>query len=145
MKKTLFLIMILVLTSSCTCEALDLVKLQEIAVSNLRNEQYDKAIVNYTTLINANPKSESNYFNRAQAYELTGNYQKAIADYTMSIKLKPLNPDSYARRGLSKIFIDEIDSGVSDINNAKSQCTQMQGNACLEYNMVVDVIKSLCK
>ncbi len=66
----------------------------------LDNQDYQKAVTNFTAAIRLNTQSADAYFNRGLAYLNTGDYEAAIADYTKSIQYNPA-ADAYYNRGLS--------------------------------------------
>src|SRR5262245_40789022 len=62
---------------------------------------YDRAIADYTELIQVEPYQSKQYgpnpavfFNRGQAYRQKGDYDHAIADFTESIRLGPKGADA---------------------------------------------------
>jgi tetratricopeptide (TPR) repeat protein len=60
----------------------------------------DLAIADYSTAINLDPNSAGVYYDRANAYIVTGNVILAIDDLTAFIRLRPSFPESYYKRGL---------------------------------------------
>jgi len=57
--------------------------------------EYDKAIADYTEVIQLNPKNLNAYLIRGDTWLEKGEYDKAIADYTEVIRLDPKNVGAY--------------------------------------------------
>lgn len=65
------------------------------AYRNLK--QYDKAIEDFTNVIEAAPKDVEAYRRRAYAYTLAGQDDKAAADLKANLELKPNDADAQKR------------------------------------------------
>ena len=64
------------------------------------NQQYDRAIADYTAAIELKPDYAEAYNNRGFAYYLKGEFERAISDYTRAIQLRPNYPKAYNSRGV---------------------------------------------
>jgi tetratricopeptide (TPR) repeat protein len=64
------------------------------------NNQYDRAIADYTTAIQLKPDYAEAYNDRGFAFYLKGSPERAIADYTRAIELRPNYPKAYNSRGV---------------------------------------------
>jgi|GEM_PF-6743214 len=65
------------------------------------NQQYDRAIADYTAAIELSPDYAEAYNDRAFAYYLKGDFERAISDYTRAIELRPNYPKAYNSRGVA--------------------------------------------
>jgi lipoprotein NlpI len=62
-------------------------------------EDYDRAIADYSEAIRLDPKYESAYVNRAEAYAAKGDNNRANGDFNEAIRLDPKNIGIYLTRG----------------------------------------------
>jgi hypothetical protein len=65
------------------------------------NQQYDRAIADYTAAIELKPDYAEAYNDRGFAYYLKGDFEQAISDYTRAIELRPNYPKAYNSRGVA--------------------------------------------
>lgn len=65
------------------------------------NQQYDRAIADYTAAIELIPDYAEAYNDRGFAYYLKGDFERAISDYTRAIELRPNYPKAYNSRGVA--------------------------------------------
>ena len=70
------------------------------ALLMVKGDELNKAINDFTTAINLDPGHAGAYFNRGNAYLLTGDFENAIENYDASIKLDPDDAQAYCHRGL---------------------------------------------
>ncbi len=82
-------------------------------------EEYGRAIADFSKAIEMNPLYEKSYYNRANAYGRSGEYNKAISDYTEALKLNPDYKEAYYYRGITYYKIGEYDKSKADIKKAK--------------------------
>lgn len=82
-------------------------------------KEYDKAIVDYTKVIDVNPNSELAYYNRGIAWIAKKEYDNAITDYDKVIEL---NPNDYAIAYLNRASIRRVrkdyKTAIDDFNKA---------------------------
>jgi tetratricopeptide (TPR) repeat protein len=72
------------------------------AFAYLRLKQNDKAIDDYTQLIQLQPRNSAYHYRfRGDAYYNLKQYDKAISDYTEAIQLKPDDGGFYFSRALA--------------------------------------------
>ena len=83
-------------------------------VNFLAKKEFDKAIEDYTKLIEFDPKHAFAYHNRGYAYERIEKYDKAIEDYTKSIELEPKHAFAYRSRGDAYERIEKYDKAIED-------------------------------
>ena len=87
-------------------------------VAHAGQEDYDKAIADYTTAIALNPQDADAYKNRGVAYCWRRDYDKAIADYTTAIALNPQDADAYKNRGVAYRGQKDYDKAIADHTTA---------------------------
>jgi tetratricopeptide (TPR) repeat protein len=80
---------------------------------------YDKAIADWTKVIELNPKNAEAYYHRGLAWHGKGDYDKAIVDYTKAIELDPKLADAYYSRGLAWFGKGDYDKFKADSAKAK--------------------------
>lgn len=83
----------------------------------LDQQDFPKAITNFTAAIRLNARSGDAYYNRALAYYESEDYDNAIADYTKSIQYKPA-ADAYNNRGLAYEFNGNYKLAADDYKTA---------------------------
>jgi Flp pilus assembly protein TadD len=65
----------------------------------LREENFDKAVAEFTEAIRLDPKDFLGYRYRGFAYASTKQWDNAIADFSELIRLDPKDSNAYANRG----------------------------------------------
>ncbi|NEO53198.1 MAG: tetratricopeptide repeat protein [Okeania sp. SIO3B5] len=96
----------------------------ENITANGKQGEYEKAIADYTKVIQLNPKYnyDNAYDNRGNAYYYynRGEYEKAIADYTKVIQLNPkyINARAYNNRGIVYYKQGEYEKAIADYTQA---------------------------
>ncbi len=78
----------------------------------------DKAIAEYTTAIQLNPKYMSAYVNRGVQYSNKREYKLAIRDATTAIELNPKSANAYHNRGADYADIGEFNKAIADYSEA---------------------------
>lgn len=86
-----------------------------------------KAIEKYTQIIGHSPESAQAYYQRALAYQRTGNIERAIADFGQTIALENDRAEAYHQRGLLYVEIDLPQEAIIDFRRA-AQYYISQGN-----------------
>ena len=81
--------------------------------------EYDKAIVDYTKVIELNPGNARTYSQRGLSYFLKGEYDKAIDDFSKAIELNPDFAGAYYFRGIVQLHTQEWSKVKEDLNIAK--------------------------
>lgn len=86
-------------------------------VSYYQKGELDKAIVDFSTIIEMNPTFDSGYYNRALAYKQASNYDKALADFSKAISL---DPDARVYDARGGVYRDkgDLDFAIADYNQA---------------------------
>ena len=81
-------------------------------------EQYDKAIIEFTKVINLDGTLETPYFYRAACHINLEQYQEAFYDYDKAIQINPHNPYSYMGRSTASKSLGENQQAIENINKA---------------------------
>ncbi len=90
-------------------------------------EDYDKAIADYTKAIELDPNNNSviakvtgasAYLLRAGAYYEKDDYDAAIADFDKAIEMDPEHSDAYYLRGEAHYFNNDDDKAIADFTKA---------------------------
>ena len=91
----------------------------------LKKEDYDKAIADFDSAIELNPKNPDAYLMRGISYSGSGKTDRALADFdnaienfTQAIKLKPKDPDAWWGRGHAYLGKEDYDNAIEDLTQA---------------------------
>jgi len=84
----------------------------------LANEEFDKAITDYTEAIRINPDDARAYHNRGIAYSRKEELDKAIADYTDAIRINPDYATAYHNRGIAYDKVGDVDKAIANLREA---------------------------
>lgn len=84
----------------------------------LRKGEFDRAIADYTAVINQKPDDIYRYQKRALAYRLEGDYKRAILDYDTMIKSSDSNPEYFIGRGLAYAGAGKPERAAVDFTQA---------------------------
>ena len=83
-----------------------------------RNEE---ALRDFSRAIALSPDEGKRYYNRAVAYEASGDLSKAVDDYTKALIVEPGLVDAYNNRGVALSRLGEMDRAIEDIRTACSK------------------------
>jgi tetratricopeptide (TPR) repeat protein len=83
-----------------------------------RHWDIDKAIVDFSKVIDVNPRQAMAYYARSVCYNCKGEHDKAISDCTKAIGLNPTDARFYQHRGYVYCDADQFDKAISDYNKA---------------------------
>ncbi len=83
----------------------------------LDEQDYQKAVTNFTAAIRLNARAADAYYNRGLAYLYIENYEGAIDDYTKSIQYKS-TADAYNNRGLAYEYNGNYQLAANDYRTA---------------------------
>src|SRR6476659_8547337 len=83
-----------------------------------RQGQYDRAIEDYNSSIDAKPDYAKAFNNRGVAYQKKGEYDKAIADFDESIRLTPTYAGAFANRAETYRRKGDYRTAVRDYDEA---------------------------
>ena len=75
----------------------------EATTTEVKQQEYENAIMHYTEAIKSKPDFTAAYYNRGTAYYKKGEYDNAITDFDKAIELKPDYVDAYYNRGTAYI------------------------------------------
>ena len=79
---------------------------------------YDKAIAEFTKVIQSTPQNWAAYLFRGQLHAANGDYAKAISDHNRAIILNPELSEAYSSRGVIHSEADDQDSALADFDKA---------------------------
>lgn len=82
------------------------------------NQDYDRAIADYTEAIRIDAGNASAHSNRGMAFHCKQDYDRAIADYTEAIRLDPRLVQAYQGRGGVRLARLQFDLAIADYNAA---------------------------
>jgi len=82
----------------------------------LRQNNYDKAIEDYSRVIEIKPEASA-YYGRAEAHFSKKEYSQAIADFSNGIKLKP-TAAAYVARANAHFNLEQYDQSIEDYDEA---------------------------
>ena len=80
--------------------------------------EYDKAIVEFTKVIQSNPQNWAAYLMRGKIHAENGNHVKAISDHNRAIRLNPESSVAYSSRGLIYSGMEDRESALADFDKA---------------------------
>lgn len=82
------------------------------------SDEYNKILKDYQTCINIDPTFPFSYYNQAYIYCKMDRYKDAISSLDKAIKLRSDFAEAYYNRGLTKIYLDDIQGGALDLSKA---------------------------
>jgi tetratricopeptide (TPR) repeat protein len=80
--------------------------------------EYDRAIADYTKIIEIKPRDAVAYNNRGMAYRAKGDNDSAIADYTKAIDIDPTDARAHNNRGIAYRAKGDNDRAIADQTRA---------------------------
>lgn len=80
--------------------------------------EFDGAIADYNSALEALPRFAEAYYNRAIAFQSKGDSQAAIKDYSTALELSPRFGDAYVNRGQTKQARHDLEGAIADYNAA---------------------------
>jgi tetratricopeptide (TPR) repeat protein len=87
-------------------------------LSIVYEQDYDRAIADYSEAIRLDPSSAPAFISRSVAYSAKKDYDHAIADLNEAIRLDPKNAIAFNNRGWQYNSKQDYDSAVADLNEA---------------------------
>ncbi len=119
MKRLILILLILLIflpTLSCSNSAQDYINK---GYEHILDEDYEAALKDFNKAIEIDPRNVEAYNNRGIVLGILGNHYGAIQDFNMAIDLKPTDSEAYKSRGVSKLYLQQKESGCLDL--AKSE------------------------
>jgi len=113
----------------------------------LESEEFGKAIIEFTKVINLDPTLETPYIYRAVCHNNLEQYQEAFYDYDKAIQINPHNPLSYMGRSTASKGLGENQQAIEDINKG-IQLTQdktLLAQAYLNRGVIYSIIQEYGK
>jgi Flp pilus assembly protein TadD len=92
---------------------------------HFKNEDYDNAIVAYTSAISIDSACVDAYSCRAKSYTLKGQHEEAITDYSKAISIDPNRGGNYVLRGMAYAWTKEHEKAIKDYDKAISLNSNM--------------------
>ena len=86
-------------------------------VQQYENGQYEEAIRNLTSAVNADPNAYLAYYNRGLAQYRLANYDAAISDYTRTLLINHDYVNAVYGRALAKYKKGDYDGAIADSND----------------------------
>ena len=114
MRKSLFLVLIIVLLSSCAKKETDSQRFLVKANEELRLKNHPEAIRLYGEAIRLNPDYTEAYHNRGVAYFETNKHFEAIQDFNEALRIDPDYRDSYFARLNAYLAAGYYERGLAD-------------------------------
>jgi tetratricopeptide (TPR) repeat protein len=107
--------------SSCSGNGLEYLRdhygtnpVEQQALQDSASGEYTKAIDEYTTVINLNPKDGMAYLGRGSAYQQLGNYRRAIDDFNRAAEYLPNDSIVFLVRGIAYSMAGNNDRAIED-------------------------------
>lgn len=83
-----------------------------------KNKDYLKAAEHYKAALKDNPESIFALYNLANTLVRNGEYKEAEKVYSSAIKIEDDLSEAYFNRGITRIFLDDIEGGALDLSKA---------------------------
>lgn len=94
---------------------------------------FDKAILDFTSAIEEDPRYAFPYYSRGWCYELTGKNDLALEDYNLGIDIDPDYPYIFLERGLVLKKMGRLDEARSDFEMAVAKDTIATDGSSTHY------------
>jgi tetratricopeptide (TPR) repeat protein len=85
-------------------------------IAHVANENYEKAILDFTEVTKLKTDEPNGWFNRAEAFYHRGNYGPAIRDYDIALRLNSSDAQALTGRGLSAYALGKFEDALTDFN-----------------------------
>ena len=92
-----------------------------------------KAIEQYDSAANLNPRDATTYANRGQSKAMLGLHEEAIADFAAALRITPDNAVVYYKRGLARKDLRQYASAKRDFERAKTLAQEQGIKELLSY------------
>ena len=89
-------------------------------VKYMKKRQYDKAALEFTKALQANPRFANAYTLRGVAYAAGGRFDQAMADSNKAVELNPRSAMAYETRAIGYYAQKRYDKAWDDVRKAKS-------------------------
>lgn len=90
------------------------------ALSNIQNQNYEKAIEDLIKVIELDEKNLDAYYNLARVYYDIKSYNKALETYNKSIEIYPYDSEIYYNRAEVYIELNKFEEALKDLEKAIS-------------------------
>ncbi|MBN2893583.1 MAG: tetratricopeptide repeat protein [Bacteroidales bacterium] len=79
---------------------------------------FERALNDYNTVLNYEPKNNEVIINRGITKGKTGDYNGAIEDFNLALSINPDFATAYSNRGLAYAFLRDYDNAIADYTTA---------------------------
>lgn len=87
-------------------------------IDEFENQNYDKAIADFSEAIRQNPSAAAAYYNRGCVWLKKQDQDKALSDFSKAIELDPSYVKAYVNRSGVWLKMHEFDKALADCNEA---------------------------
>ncbi len=118
MKKSLFLLAIMVTLFSVLSYGQNAKRYSKAGDEFMENLKYEDAVEQYTIAIGLEPSDADHYVSRGKAYEMLKKYNDAKADYEKAIVFEPKDADIFVNLGSVCNKMGNYDEAIRHLNHA---------------------------
>ena len=90
----------------------------EATITEVKQQEYENAIMHYTEAIISKPDFTAAYNNRGNVYSRIGKFQNAIEDFNKAIEIQPDGDYAYYNRGVTYGHIGDYNRAIEDYDKA---------------------------
>lgn len=113
---------------------------------NTEENEYDRALSDYSKSIQLKTLDASVYAGRANIYSLKGQFDSALTDYSKAIQLNGKDPQIYLNRAGAYILMKQFDKAIIDFSTALTldpNLTEARKNRSYAYGQMGNYAKSI--
>lgn len=117
MKSSILILLILLIPIlSCSKNPQDYI---DKGYESILDGDYKGALENFNKAIELDPRNVEAYNNRGVVLGILGDHVRAISDFNRAIDLNPNDSEAYKSRGVSKLYLQQKESGCLDLAKAE--------------------------
>ena len=90
----------------------------QISSENRYKFEFEMIMRDYDKVTELQPDFQYAWYNKANILCTQKDFKAAISHYTKAIEIDPDFAEAYFNRGLTRIFIDDVDNGINDLSKA---------------------------
>ncbi|MBL7893563.1 MAG: tetratricopeptide repeat protein [Bacteroidia bacterium] len=83
-------------------------------ISNVGENEYDRALNDFNIALQMNPGSVKAYTNRANIYGLKNQFDLALSDYSKALQLDSTDTKTFFNRGITYSLMKQFDKAIAD-------------------------------
>lgn len=91
---------------------------QQAQISSENRYKFEMIMRDYDKVTELQPDFQYAWYNKANILCTQKDFKAAISHYTKAIEIDPDFAEAYFNRGLTRIFIDDVDNGINDLSKA---------------------------